>query len=73
MIVLAIIPIVLSLLTKCTRSKICAAVNMVFLFIVGVVLIVIGGLLVVPANGGSDFIDENCELANEGKFDEMNA
>ena len=71
MIAISVIAIIAACLTKCIKHCICVWIEIPVLFIISVVLIVFGSLLTVPANGGAEFVDTNCQLAAAGKLDDM--
>jgi hypothetical protein len=71
MIAITIVAIIMACCVRLTKHCICVSIEIPILLIISVVLIVFGALMVTPAQGGSKFIHDNCNLANEGKFDDM--
>ena len=67
------IGIILACCEKLTMNCICVIVNSILIFVISIVLMVFGGLLLIPSAGGKQFIAENCGFANMGQFDQINA
>lgn len=73
MIAISVVAITFAVCVRFTKHCICISIEIPILLIISIVLMVFGGFLVAPAAGGSDFVEDNCKLANEGDFDDMNA
>lgn len=73
MIAISLVAIIMACCVRFTKACICVAIEIPILLIISVVLLVFGGLLVAPAAGGSQFVEDNCKLASDGKFDEMDS
>lgn len=73
MIAISVVAIIFACCVRFTKHCICVGIEIPILFIISIVLLVFGSLLVAPAAGGEEWITKNCELANQGKFDEMDA
>lgn len=71
MIAISVVAIVMACCVRMTKHCICVAFEIPILFIISIVLMVFGAFLVAPAAGGNQFIEDNCALANEGKFNDM--
>lgn len=55
-------------MTKCSVT-----VSSTFYLVIGIIWIVMGSSLwLIPTRWGDTFIDDNCQKAIEGKFDDMN-
>ena len=52
-------------------NKVCVTLEVLVLLSISVVLMVFGALLTIPANYGTSYIENNCELGQSGQFSEM--
>ena len=71
MIAISVVAILMVTFVLLSKSKCCVALEIPVLITIGIVMIVFGAFLLIPATYGSDYITENCELGIQGKFQEM--
>ena len=71
MIAISLVAIIMAICVRLTLAKCCVALEVLVLLTTGIILIVFGAFLLIPAAYGTDYINENCSLGIQGKFEDM--